>query len=282
MGGDGGSIPKRKERVKNSRTNGGAARDTRLDANERWKLCPISNHFIRKPVMAGHWGHLMSKEGMLEFLIKLHQDSLEAHHIREESGPVTDSLHTRRDAVELKLKDNPALDKLHPSDEEWKKGHFVCPITGLETNGKHKFVFSWQCGCVVSERALKECASHERKCLVCEKPYEEYDIVVINPDSEDLVENQGKFMARKMVSAMKRKGLPVDESAMILDGAGRKSSGLTRQEELSKPKEPSDRSACAPGSSRSSASSSSSRSKRSRSDSSSTWGKRSKNSDTHR
>jgi hypothetical protein len=32
---------------------------------------------------------------------------------------------------------------------------YMCPVSGLEMNGKHKFVAIWSCGCVFSERALK-------------------------------------------------------------------------------------------------------------------------------
>lgn len=36
---------------------------------------------------------------------------------------------------------------------------YICPVTSLEMNGKYRFAFVWTCGCVVSERALKEVPS---------------------------------------------------------------------------------------------------------------------------
>lgn len=33
---------------------------------------------------------------------------------------------------------------------------YICPVIGLEMSGKFRFVALWSCGCVFSERALKE------------------------------------------------------------------------------------------------------------------------------
>lgn len=33
---------------------------------------------------------------------------------------------------------------------------FICPVIGLEMTGKFRFVAIWSCGCVFSERALKQ------------------------------------------------------------------------------------------------------------------------------
>ncbi|KAG7226686.1 hypothetical protein INR49_023480 [Caranx melampygus] len=33
---------------------------------------------------------------------------------------------------------------------------FICPVVGLEMNGKHRFCYLHTCGCVFSDRALKE------------------------------------------------------------------------------------------------------------------------------
>lgn len=61
---------------------------------------------------------------------------------------------------------------------------YICPISGLEMNGKFKFCFFWTCGCVMSERALKQ--FNEKVCAICQKPFTETDIVILNAVDEDL------------------------------------------------------------------------------------------------
>ena len=33
---------------------------------------------------------------------------------------------------------------------------FICPVSGLEMNGKYRFCILWACGCVLSEKSLRE------------------------------------------------------------------------------------------------------------------------------
>ncbi|CAG2054017.1 unnamed protein product, partial [Timema podura] len=64
-----------------------------------------------------------------------------------------------QDVKDLQLTNNPSF---KPSAEKGdayidrQTSPYICPVIGLEMNGKFKFVFVWSCGCVVSERALKE------------------------------------------------------------------------------------------------------------------------------
>lgn len=67
-----------------------------------------------------------------------------------------------KDVKTLNLAPNPAYQgdkaKIGGQTEE-EKAEFFCPLTSLEMNGKHNFCFLWTCGCVFSERALKEIKS---------------------------------------------------------------------------------------------------------------------------
>lgn len=194
MGCDGGSIPKRKEVVKNKQQRRPRTEETEQQAFERWKTCTICDWVLKKPVMSGHWGHLMSKECIIEHYLEWRQDRLSAYHRVEDHNDALSSFHTMKDVKELKLTDNPV------AQEEYgdaPRGDYVCPITGLETNGKHKFVFPWKCGCVVSERAVKE-VDMEGKCLVCQKRFHKTELVILNPTKKELEENQARFLVRSM------------------------------------------------------------------------------------
>ena len=62
-------------------------------------------------------------------------------------------------------------------------------------NGKYKFCALWSCGCVLSERALKEVESEN--CHNCGCTFEREDIVVIYPEDEDLTLMEENMKSRK-------------------------------------------------------------------------------------
>ncbi|CAG5114214.1 Oidioi.mRNA.OKI2018_I69.chr2.g8278.t1.cds [Oikopleura dioica] len=60
---------------------------------------------------------------------------------------------------------------------------YHCPITGLEMNGRYRFVFFLTCGCVVSERAYQNVT--DGMCPKCGTAYGKTDCVDINPVAEE-------------------------------------------------------------------------------------------------
>lgn len=56
-----------------------------------------------------------------------------------------------KDVKNLNLTKNPTF-----SVADEKSSPYICPVIGLEMSGKFRFVALWTCGCVFSERALKE------------------------------------------------------------------------------------------------------------------------------
>jgi hypothetical protein len=79
---------------------------------------------------------------------------------------------------------------------------FICPITMKEMNGKQRFCFMRPCGCVLSEQAVKEIVTGEKKCLHCQQVI--YDFVPINPKGADL-ERLRLALAEKTRKLKKRK-----------------------------------------------------------------------------
>merc|ERR1711936_1303036 len=70
---------------------------------------------------------------------------------------------------------------------------YQCPVTGLEMNGRFKFVFSWTTGRVVSERAMKVLRNDPDEA----DKFKEEDSVVINPSEEEIDEQIVKMEARR-------------------------------------------------------------------------------------
>ncbi len=82
---------------------------------------------------------------------------------------------------------------------------FVCPIAGLEMNGKYKFYYIRRCGCVMSERAIKEVKTEVKTCLLCNKPYEEDDLILLNGSDEEVEDLRNRMILRQQ-KAKEEKG----------------------------------------------------------------------------
>lgn len=81
-------------------------------------------------------------------------------------------LRNLKDVKELKLTLNPSYNKganMGDSYDDVQAAYYICPVLGVEMNGKFRFCFIWSCGCVMSERSLKEI-----KTSVCHKVYLSY------------------------------------------------------------------------------------------------------------
>ena len=75
-----------------------------------------------------------------------------------------------QDVTELHLT-TASKDKIVTGDLDnkgfYQQSMWLCPVTGLEMNGRHPFSFIKTCGCVVSDRALK--ALHSEACPAVRK-----------------------------------------------------------------------------------------------------------------
>lgn len=123
-------------------------------------------------------GRLYSKQNVIEQLL-------------EKGGMPENCSHIKslKDIKNLKLTANPAF-----SEEDEKNAPFVCALIGLEMSGQFRFVALWTCGCVFSERAIKQLKSSI--CSICQTTYTEQDIVILNGNEEDVNMMTTKMEAR--------------------------------------------------------------------------------------
>ncbi|XP_045430304.1 replication termination factor 2 isoform X3 [Pipistrellus kuhlii] len=151
MGCDGGTIPKRHELVKGPKKVEKVDKDAELVA--LWNYCALSQEILRRPIVACELGRLYNKDAVIEFLL----DKSSEKALAKAASHIKNIKHV----TELRLSDNPAWegDKGNTKGDkhdDLQRARFICPVVGLEMNGRHRFCFLRCCGCVFSERALKE------------------------------------------------------------------------------------------------------------------------------
>lgn len=185
MGCDGGTIPTRDELVKLKKKP--ERKDKESARLYRWRHCAITQEPLRKPVVACEMGRLYNKESVIELLLEKKERSARNEHIEK-----------LKDVMEIQLASNPAYDaeKASVGDGMYVDrlvSPWICPVTGLEMNGTSKFAFPWKVGRVVSERAVKILQKDEAEAGY----FKEEDIIVLNPDEDEIDLMNAKMIARR-------------------------------------------------------------------------------------
>nr|XP_021139329.1 protein RTF2 homolog isoform X2 [Columba livia] len=190
--------------------------DKNAELVARWYYCALSQEKLCRPIVACELGRLYNKDAVIEFLLDKSPDKT----------PMEAASHIKsiKNVTELKLADNPAWS----GDKESIKGdkyddiqsaRFICPVVGLEMNGRHRFCFLRNCGCVFSERALKEIKSEV--CHKCGVPFQEEDVIVLNGNKEDVEVLKKRMEDRRLQSKLEKKSkkCKAAESASQQDSA---------------------------------------------------------------
>ena len=174
-----------------------ALRDKKQDELiARWFYCALSNHELRRPIMGCELGRLYNKEELITALLDKPNKPQSIEHIRG-----------LKDIRELKLTANKSFDRKALEKAEgyidYQNSEFICPVLGVEMNGHYSFVFLWSCGCVFSERALKELKTNS--CLVCGQTRTENDVIHLYPEADTVDLMRDNLLKRRTVSKMGRK-----------------------------------------------------------------------------
>ncbi|KAI3386336.1 hypothetical protein SNEBB_006155 [Seison nebaliae] len=190
MGCDGGTIPTRDELVTTKKKK--EKKDRVANRHYQWTRCRITNEGLRRPIVACRKGYLYNKESVLEYLLKK-KDSRPRHfrHIKK-----------MKDVKELNLTDNQSYVEFTKNDGERNGNNsfpFICPISGIEMNGYHRFFYYRKCGCVQSERANEMLKNFPHHCdKISEKMKEGNDLIELNKEEDEKeVEKREKELSRK-------------------------------------------------------------------------------------
>lgn len=203
MGCDGGTIPKRNEIVKTKQKD--QTKDKNAELSAKWQFCALSGLKLKAPIVACPLGRLYNKDAIIEHLLnsrgQKQNNQTKGPTVSKtspgESQTIVSHIRTLKDVKELNLtRKLDYNDKAAESGNEAFEAEYICPITSLEMNGNHKFVFLYSCGCVISARALKQVPN--KVCLVCSKPFsQELDVVLLNGDPDELNEMKVKMIKRR-------------------------------------------------------------------------------------
>jgi hypothetical protein len=178
MGNDGGSIPTRRELVKNAARNPSTSelKATQIEAQTHaWTYCPLSNRLLAAPIVSDCAGILYNKDAILEQLLPK-DDDVPASIIKEKEDVLQGRVKGLRDVVEVKF-------TLSKEGKDEKK---ICPITSKELGPTTKAVYLVPCGHVFSEVAIREVAGET--CVECNEGYTSENVIPILPlAKEDIV-----------------------------------------------------------------------------------------------
>lgn len=143
MGNDGGSIPRRREVVKQKRRE--ERKENYEIAKAKARLCSLGKEPLRAPIAMCRLGLLYNKEEVIKQLIEKTLPK-SFRHIR-------------------KLRDVREVQAEFKAGEEGSQ-IIICPVSKRELNGFHPFIGIWGCGCVLSEEAARELKISDT-CLHC-------------------------------------------------------------------------------------------------------------------
>lgn len=174
MGNDGGSIPTRRELVKEAARN---LNTTEVKEKQKeaiahhWSTCPLSHKPLARPVVSDSAGNLYNKDAVLQYLLPAEASSLDKG---ECNRFVQGRIKSLKDVVEVQFEVDP---QPKSGAERW-----ICPITTKFLGPSVKAVYIVPCGHAFSQEAIREMKAE--KCLQCDHSYETRNVIPILPITE--------------------------------------------------------------------------------------------------
>ncbi|KAJ7632322.1 DUF602-domain-containing protein [Roridomyces roridus] len=215
MGNDGGSIPDRRDLVRNKPK--AEALDKANHTRARWGFCALSKRRLQEPVVSCALGKLYNKDAIIEFL--LDRDAY------GDGQNICGHIRTLKDVLTLTLTSNPA--PVTPNTDPLDRPQFVCPLTLKEMNGATPFVYLRTCGCVFSVAGLTGLRSspsegdreEKETCPQCAAKYtHSLDCLPINPSAEEEERLREQLSAQRLLEPVKKS--KKRKAAAAADSAG--------------------------------------------------------------
>lgn len=157
MGNDGGTIVKKIKESLEEKSEAGEDEEYTKLTTCAISLLPLYN----QPIVSDYLGRLYLKEKVLEYIIN------------KSSSNALEHITSMKDIVDTKI--------------NWKlvnsKYYIECPITHIIKTKNSEYGYLRECGCVVSYKLLQKLMSlkSDYNCPNCNKKFDKYDIVMINP-----------------------------------------------------------------------------------------------------
>ena len=174
MGNDGGSIPTRRELVKEAARNptaGDLKEKLREHLAHRWSQCPVSHKALVKPIVSDHSGDLYNKDAIIQFLLPSEVSPVDKG---EYEQFIQGRIRSLKDVVEVHFQVE--------ADDTTKTEKWICPITTKELGPAVKAVYLVPCGHAFSQEAIK--IMNAEQCSECGEAYQARDVVPILPSTD--------------------------------------------------------------------------------------------------
>ncbi|KAK0644593.1 Rtf2 RING-finger-domain-containing protein [Cercophora newfieldiana] len=203
MGNDGGSIPKRRELVKNAARNPTVS-ELKATAFESlahaWSHDPLTTELLDLENIVSDWrGRLYNYESILKALLPSDDKDDEANGESPEARLASTGIKSLRDVVKLKFK------RYTPPGP--KRGDiWACPVSLKELGPSTKSVYIVPCGHVFAEASIKQI--DEKVCPECSESFEASDVIPILPteaaDIEKLTTRLDDLKAKGLTHGLKK------------------------------------------------------------------------------
>ncbi|RAK76033.1 uncharacterized protein BO72DRAFT_478404 [Aspergillus fijiensis CBS 313.89] len=207
MGNDGGSIPTRRELVREAARNPSTAqlKETQRELQEHfWNTCPLSHKQLMRPIVSDCVGNLFNKDSVLRYLLP--GDEAEGISSKADCDEfLCGRVKGLRDVVELKFEVDTEHGG-HPSGKHEKREGWICPVTAKQLGPNVKSVYLVPCGHVFSEEAIRQLKGE--RCLQCDEPYTIDNVISILPakesDKQQLIERSQKLAEQGLTHSLKK------------------------------------------------------------------------------
>ncbi|RDH28459.1 Rtf2 RING-finger-domain-containing protein [Aspergillus welwitschiae] len=208
MGNDGGSIPTRRELVREAARNPSTAqvKEAQREQQEHsWTTCPISHNQLMRPIVSDSVGNLYNKDAILRFLLPGDEaDGISSKADCEEI--LCGRVKGLRDVVELKFEVDTEREAHPANGKQDKREGWICPVTAKQLGPNVKSVYLVPCGHVFSEEAIRQLKGD--KCLQCDEPYTPDNVIPILPtkeaDKQQLIERGHKLAEQGLTHSLKK------------------------------------------------------------------------------
>ena len=177
MGNDGGSIPTRRELVKEGAKDLTTTQVKEIQTEQQehfWATCALSHEPLSLPVVSDGLGTLYNKAAVLDHLLAIAQENTDKDTLSKKGEAFKDRLKTLKDVVEVKFViHNPSI----TGPAKW-----ICPITDKILGPGMNAIYLVPCGHAFAESVVREVQSET--CLQCDQRYTQANIIPILPTSQ--------------------------------------------------------------------------------------------------
>lgn len=203
MGNDGGSIPTRRELVKEGARDLTTTQVKEIQSEKQehyWTTCALSHQPLTEPIVSDALGTLYNKDAVLDHLLSESKSGTEKQKLVERGEAFKDRLRSIRDVVEVKF--HTSAD----SNTSSRALSFTCPITNKPLGPGTKAIYLVPCGHVFAESLVSEVPGET--CLQCNEIYTNDNIIPILPtlqtDKDRLTQRLEDLKAKGLSHSLKK------------------------------------------------------------------------------